>query len=173
MRIPFVLALTSCLACAIPADAQQQQQQQQQPQTFLLGEWTGGLFPPPTVISADQCLAQPTVIFTRDTVMRASFTEEFYTQRLVETVRGTGNGVVFRFSAASSSQSPSLTGLGGDDSGFGCDSPDEPPRGADGTEPDQLPQLQRLSVPAGTLSRGLKTAHRRTSNVPHRREAAG
>ena len=125
MRIPFVLALTSCLACAIPADAQQQQQQQQQPQTFLLGEWTGGLFPPPTVISADQCLAQPTVIFTRDTVMRASFTEEFYTQRLVETVRGTGNGVVFRFSAASSSQSPSLTGLGGDDSGFGCDSPDE------------------------------------------------
>ena len=123
MRIPFVPVLMSCLACAVPAGAQQQQQQP--PQTFLLGEWTGGLFPPPTVISASQCLAQPTVIFTQDAVMRASFTEEFYTQRLVETVRGTGNGVVFRFSAASPSQSPSLTGLGGVDPGFGCDSPDE------------------------------------------------
>jgi len=120
MRIPLVLPLIAGLACIFPAGAQQQP-----PLTFLLGEWTGGLFPPPTVISADQCLAQPTVIFTRDTVMRASFTEEFYSQHLVETVRGTGTGVVLRFSAAAPQQSPSLAGLGGDDSGFGCDGSDE------------------------------------------------
>lgn len=122
MRILCTLALLAGVACAVPAGAQQPPPP---PQNFLLGEWTGGLFPPPTVISADQCLAQPTVIFTRDTVMRASITDEFYSQHLVETVRGTGTGLVFRFSEASAPQTPSLTGLGADDSGFGCDNPDE------------------------------------------------
>lgn len=95
------------------------------PQAFLLGSWTGGLFPPPSMVSAEQCLTQPTVIFTRDLVLRASLTDQFYTQRLVETARGTGNGIEFRFAASSPQAStpafPGLAGAGG--TGFGCDDP--------------------------------------------------
>lgn len=97
------------------------------PQAFLLGSWTGGLFPPPSVVSAALCLAAPTVIFTRDVVMRATFTDAFYIQRLVETALGTGTGVDFRFSATMSPQASSMPGLGGGGAGaggFGCDSPD-------------------------------------------------
>ncbi len=95
------------------------------PQGFLLGSWTGGLFPAPSAISAEQCLAQPSVIFTRDVVMRATFTDAFYIERLVETARGTGTGVDFQFSASASPQPSSLPGFGGAGSaGFGCDSPD-------------------------------------------------
>jgi hypothetical protein len=97
---------------------------QQAPQAFLLGAWTGGLFPAPTVISARDCLAQPTVIFTRDVVMRASVTDVFYIQRLVETARGTGNGVEFRFSPAGGPATPGLTGFSQGDNGFGCGNPD-------------------------------------------------
>ena len=40
---------------------------------------------------------QPVVIFTRDIVMRATITDQFYTQRLVETARlTTTSGVEFR-----------------------------------------------------------------------------
>ena len=97
---------------------------QQAPQTFLLGAWTGGLFPAPTVISARDCLAQPTVIFTRDVVMRATVTDVLYIQRLVETARGTGNGVEFRFSPAGAPATPGLTGFAQGDTGFGCGNPD-------------------------------------------------
>jgi hypothetical protein len=96
------------------------------PESFLLGAWTGGLFPAPTVLSAEQCLAQPTVIFTRDVVMRATLIEAFYIQRLVETARGTGNGVDFRFSPAAAPAaapgSPEFSGGGA--GGFGCESAD-------------------------------------------------
>jgi hypothetical protein len=95
------------------------------PQAFLLGSWTGGLFPAPSVISAAQCLAAPTVIFTRDVVMRATFTDAFYIQRMVETALGTGNGVDFRFSPTASPQPSSMPGLAGPGAGgFGCDGPD-------------------------------------------------
>ncbi len=96
------------------------------PQAFLLGAWTGGLFPTPTLLSAAQCLAQPTVIFTRDVVMRATYTDAFYIQRLIETARGTGSGVDFRFSSAPAPAAASgLPGFtGGGDGGFGCESAD-------------------------------------------------
>lgn len=101
-------------------------QAQQLPQAFLLGSWTGGLFPAPTVLSAEECLAQPTVIFTRDVVMHAGFTEAFYSQRLIETVRGTGTGLEIRFSAVATPPSATAApGFGSNaDTGFGCDSPD-------------------------------------------------
>ncbi len=98
--------------------------QQQAPQAFLLGAWTGGIFPPPTVISAGECLAQPTVIFTRDVVLRATLMDVFYVERLVETARGTGNGIDIQFSASTAPGTPSLTGFTQGDNGFGCDSPD-------------------------------------------------
>jgi hypothetical protein len=40
------------------------------PHAWLFGAWTGGIFPAPSAMTAQQCLAQPTVIFTRDLVMR-------------------------------------------------------------------------------------------------------
>ena len=66
------------------------------PHSWLFGAWTGGIFPPPSTLSAQECLAMPVVIFTRDIVMRAVITDQLYTQRLVETARVTPEGVEFR-----------------------------------------------------------------------------
>jgi hypothetical protein len=96
------------------------------PHSWLFGAWIGGLYPPPSTISTQECLAQPVVIFTRDLVMRAVITDQFYTQRLVETARSTGNGVEFRFAQSVQSQ-PGPFGLqqgAGGDVDFGCDNPD-------------------------------------------------
>src|SRR5512143_2600436 len=65
---------------------------------WLFGAWTGGLFPPPSTISAQECLAMPVVIFTRDIVMRAVITDQIYAQRLLETARALPDGVEFHFS---------------------------------------------------------------------------
>ena len=66
------------------------------PHSWLFGAWTGGIFPPPSTLSAQECLAMPVVIFTRDIVMRAVITDQLYTERLVETARVTAEGVEFR-----------------------------------------------------------------------------
>src|SRR5580692_8708798 len=50
------------------------------PHSWLFGEWTGGLFPAPANLTAQACLGQPTVIFTRDVVIRGSLTEVNFTQ---------------------------------------------------------------------------------------------
>ena len=91
-----MILLASALLLALPAAAQQPAAP---PHAWLFGAWTGGVFPPPVTLNAQECLAQPTVIFTRDSVFRVSITDPAYVQRLVETVRGTGNGVAFRFVA--------------------------------------------------------------------------
>ena len=66
------------------------------------------------------------VIFTRDIVMRAVITDQLYTQRLVETARGTAHGVEFRFAPAP--QAPagpfSLVSRRQRRCGFGCEDPD-------------------------------------------------
>jgi hypothetical protein len=89
------------------------------PHAWLFGAWTGGLFPAPSGVTAQQCLAQPTVIFTRDVVMRATLTDVTYAERVIETVRLTVNGSEFRFVSGPppTSNTPSVVG-------FGCDSPD-------------------------------------------------
>jgi hypothetical protein len=96
------------------------------PQSWLFGAWIGGLFPPPSTISAQECLAQPVIIFTRDIVMRATIIDQLYTQRLVETARTTGNGVEFRFDRSLQIAQSSPFGLsqGGGEVGFGCEDPD-------------------------------------------------
>jgi hypothetical protein len=96
------------------------------PQSWLFGAWTGGLFPPPSTIGAQQCQAQPVAIFTRDIVMRATIVDQLYTQRLVETARSTGNGVEFRFAPSVQQSGPFglAQGAGGGDVGFGCENPD-------------------------------------------------
>ncbi len=97
------------------------------PHSWLFGAWTGGLFPPPSTLSAQECLAMPVVIFTRDLVMRAVITDQFYIQRLVETARATGEGVEFRFASATPNGTPGPFGLSSGNTGtdgFGCASPD-------------------------------------------------
>jgi len=67
------------------------------PHAWLSGAWIGGVVPPPVTLSPQECFAAPTVIFTRDVVMRAIMTEPSYVERLIETVRATANGFEFRF----------------------------------------------------------------------------
>jgi hypothetical protein len=97
------------------------------PQAWLFGAWTGGLFPPPSTISAQECHAMPVVIFTRDIVLRAVITDQLFAQRLVETARSTPAGVEFRF-ARSSAEAPagpfSPAPGASAEVGFGCSNPD-------------------------------------------------
>jgi hypothetical protein len=111
------------LAGAAPARAQSSLP----PQSWLFGAWIGGLFPPPSTITAQECLAQPVVIFARDIVMRITIVEPLYIQRLVETARSTATGVEFRFTRSLQMAQSGPFGLsqGGGETGFGCDSPDE------------------------------------------------
>src|SRR5208282_1129502 len=90
-----LLALLSC-AGALPTRAQAPELP---PHSWLFGAWVGGLYPPPVTLGAEECLAQPVVIFTRDVVMRATLTDVSYTQRPIETVRATATGAEFRLVA--------------------------------------------------------------------------
>ena len=97
------------------------------PHAWLFGAWTGGLFPPPSTLSAQECLAMPVVIFTRDVVMRAVITDQFYAQRLIETARITSEGAEFRFSPGPPVAPSGPFGLSAgatNTPGFGCVSPD-------------------------------------------------
>ena len=125
--IPF-LAAANLLVPFAPALAQNSEP----PQAWLFGAWTGGTFPAPSQITAATCLAQPTVIFTRDIVLRSTLTEATYEQRLVATVRATETGFEFRFEPAAPAPAEGggggLLGLSGGGQpgavGFGCESAD-------------------------------------------------
>lgn len=98
------------------------------PHGFLFGAWVGGIFPAPTTLNARECQANPTLIFTKDVVLRANPFDAAYSQSLVETVRDTGGGVEFRLvrvgAAPASARGPFSTGpdlAAGHD--FGCGSP--------------------------------------------------
>jgi hypothetical protein len=121
------IALIATLIFAALHTAPARAQANLPPHSWLFGAWTGGLFPPPSTLSAQECLALPVVIFTRDIVMRAVITDQFYTQRLVETARVTAEGVEFRFTAplATAPAGPFSVSPGApNDVGFGCISPD-------------------------------------------------
>jgi hypothetical protein len=122
-RIAWLIVLSALVALPnAPARAQNALP----PHAWLFGSWTGGLFPPPSSLSAQECLSMPVVIFTRDLVMRAAITDQFYTERLVETARVTPEGVEFRFAPVAPNQGGPFS-LGPDPaatSGFGCTSPD-------------------------------------------------
>ncbi|HTW69825.1 MAG TPA: hypothetical protein VME47_08075 [Acetobacteraceae bacterium] len=80
----------------------------------LFGEWVGGIFPPPVTLSAQECLSQPMVIFTRDSVMRAIMTSAAYEQRAIASARTTAAGFEIQLYP---NQNPNLAG-------FGCPNPD-------------------------------------------------
>src|ERR1700728_4602574 len=90
------LCLLTLMACAgaLPTRAQAPAMP---PHAWLFGAWIGGLYPPPVTLGAEECLAQPVVIFTRDVVMRATMTDVTFTQRPIETARATATGAEFRF----------------------------------------------------------------------------
>jgi hypothetical protein len=123
----FALPLLALLLLAAPASPRAQQAQVP-PHAWLYGAWTGGMFPAPSGMTAQECLSQPTVIFTRDIVMRATLTEATYVERVVESARLTITGTEFRFQSASPVQTSgsNLLGLGPQEvPGFGCQNPDE------------------------------------------------
>ncbi|MBV9782758.1 MAG: hypothetical protein JO264_02965 [Acidisphaera sp.] len=100
----------------------------QPPHAWLFGTWTGGLFPVPSGLTAEACLSQPVVIFTRDVVLRATLTDQLYVQRLITTVRATPAGFEFAFEPATvGAEANGLFGLSGPPpaSGFGCDTVDD------------------------------------------------
>jgi hypothetical protein len=119
-----IVTLTLAALPAAPARAQTNSP----PHSWLFGAWTGGLFPPPSALSAQECFAMPVVIFTRDVVMRAVITDQLYAQRLIETVRITPEGAEFRFTAAPPAAPVGpfglSTGASSNTPGFGCVSPD-------------------------------------------------
>ena len=114
-------ALAATLLPALPAGAQGEA-----PHAFLFGAWTGGLFPPPSTMTAQQCLAQPIGIFTRDVVMRVVITDVLYAERRIETARGTGTGIEFRFTqqVQPPPASPFDQSSPSREVGFGCENPD-------------------------------------------------
>jgi hypothetical protein len=118
-----VVCLLTVLSCAgaLPTMTQAQEP----PHSWLFGAWYGGLFPPPTSVNAQQCLAQPAVIFTRDVVMRATFTDVTYVQRQVDSVRAIAGGTEFRFLAPVTGGGTLLAGPAPAPAvGFGCETPD-------------------------------------------------
>jgi hypothetical protein len=121
---PFTARLLALLLAAIALPAQAQSPALPA-HSWLFGTWIGGLYPPPVTLSAQECLAQPVVIFTRDLVLRATFTSDTYTQRRVETVRVIPTGAEFRLVEPLAS-TPAGNALFGDEApapliGFGCE----------------------------------------------------
>jgi hypothetical protein len=99
------------------------------PHAWLFGAWTGGLYPAPSVVTAQSCLAQPTVIFTRDVVLRASLTEPSYGQRIVATAQTHAGATEFQFAPAvdpATATSSALLQVAAPkaDGGFGCETAD-------------------------------------------------
>lgn len=102
--------------------------QEAAPHAWLFGSWTGGLFPAPSGLTAETCLAQPVAIFTRDVVLRAELTTETYTQRVIRAVQASSQGFELRLEPAggAAAGAAALLGLPSSASaeGFGCESPD-------------------------------------------------
>jgi hypothetical protein len=121
-----ILRLLAALLCvaALPVRAQMPLP----PHAWLFGTWVGGLYPPPVTLTAQECLAQPVVIFTRDLVMRATLITDNMVQRRIDTARATTNGVEFRFLSPIQPANESAQLFGPqtrpEDIGFGCENPD-------------------------------------------------
>lgn len=104
------------LLAPLPASAQGE------PHAWLFGSWTGGTLPPTDAGNAAACYADPTVIFTRDIVLRTTLLEPAYTQRIIESVRATPETAEFRFRPTP--RTPGVFGQSPTAGGFGCASPD-------------------------------------------------
>jgi hypothetical protein len=124
-RLIAKMLAAACLLAALSPPVLAQQRAAP-PHAWLVGTWTGGMFPASANLPAALCLAQPTVIITQDLVLHARLTELTLVQRLIETVHAVPGGTEFRFVAATEPASPGPFGApaGASQSGFGCASPD-------------------------------------------------
>jgi hypothetical protein len=105
-------------ASTAPRSEAPAQPRQGPPHEWTFGSWTGGIFPAGDA-DTPACFGSPTVIFTRDIVMRVSVVDTAYRERTIETVAQTPTGLEFRFTAAA----PVLGPMGArqaPDAGFGC-----------------------------------------------------
>jgi hypothetical protein len=107
------MAILALPLLATGADAQQAGGP---PHAWLFGAWTGGTNLPTDTGPA--CFGQPTVIFTRDVIMRAAVLDVGYRQRAIETVAGRANGVEIRLVPAA--PTGALASRLPPDIGFGC-----------------------------------------------------
>jgi hypothetical protein len=123
-----LLALTGPLAAQRPLAL---------PQAALFGAWVGGIVPPPVTLSAPECLAQPIVIFTRDSVLRASMSSTAYAQRMIDSVTATATGFEIRLS--------SVQGPG--DASFGCANPNVLPVQRRGNDEIAFPGCTEFPFP--------------------------
>lgn len=114
MRRRLLLGGLLATPLAAPAIAQRPQP----PHAWVFGSWTGGQFPPGDTAGAE-CFGSPTVIFTRDLVLRATALDLTLRQRGIESVALAPNGLEFRLTPL-----PVPVGPGGPripaDFGFGC-----------------------------------------------------
>lgn len=106
------------LALALSGSGAAQQPRAEPPHAWVFGSWTGGLFPAGETSGA-RCTGQPSVIFTRDVVLRASVFDVPYRQRLIETVSGNPQVLEFRFVPTPAQSGPLGRGAAAD-VGFGC-----------------------------------------------------
>jgi hypothetical protein len=95
---------------------------QGEPHAWLFGSWTGGTLPANPLATTQACYADPTVIFTRDIVLRTTLLDPTYTQRIIETVRATETGAEFRFRPMP--RLPGVPAARQPTGTFGCASPD-------------------------------------------------
>ena len=110
--------LAVALAALLGGSAWSQGGGDQPPHAWVFGSWTGGLFPP-TDTEGPRCTGQPSVIFTRDVVMRSSPFDVAYRQRLVETVATTPESLDFRLVPVPPQRGPFGPQVP-PDVGFGC-----------------------------------------------------
>lgn len=90
------------------------------PHAWVMGVWTGGLFPAGETETA-ACYANATVIILRDVVLRAAVLDVAYRQRLIETVGPTPDGgLQLRLVPAAPPGGP-FGGRMPPDIGFGCE----------------------------------------------------
>jgi hypothetical protein len=119
-------AVLAFLFLALAAGPVLAQQPAPIPYAWLFGAWTGGMFPPPSSLSAEACIAQPVVMFTRDVVLRGQIADSRYVQRVIDTARAVPGGVEFRFQPQPQPLGAGILGLPNEvaPQGFGCAHPD-------------------------------------------------
>ncbi len=118
MRRWMLVAAAAAVALGSSAGAQQGTQPGDPPHAWVFGSWTGGIFPPGET-SGPSCTGQPSVIFTKDVVLRASIFDVAYRQRIIETVQASPDVLEFRFVPAAGPSGPLASRLPAD-LGFGC-----------------------------------------------------
>lgn len=113
------LALGLALAAGQPPGiAPARAQPAEPPHTWAFGTWTGGFFPPGDTENP-ACAGQPSVIITRDVVLRSAPLEVPLRQRLIETAAAEPGRLTIRLAPLVPPGSPLAARLP-PGTGFGC-----------------------------------------------------